>query len=99
MIDMSVSHCLAQYCLCSNQYSQCKQSQFHFICTVQFISAFHPLYTSIPFIMGRGGTLWDVVAHWLSRLSAEGRGFDSRTSRHIWTLGKSFYLFTYSCLC
>ena len=26
----------------------------------------------------------------------EGRGFDSRSSRHVGTLGKSF---TYSCLC
>src|SRR6218665_3963408 len=33
--------------------------------------------------------------YWLS-FQPEGRGFDSRSSRHVGTLGKSF---TYSCLC
>ena len=40
---------------------------------------------------------WGVMAHWLRRLlSTEGREFDSRSSRHVGTLGKSF---TCSCLC
>ena len=41
--------------------------------------------------------VWDVVAPWLRRwLSMESRGFDTRSSRHVGTLGKPF---TCSCLC
>src|SRR6218665_1746343 len=39
-------------------------------------------------------SLWNVVAHWLS-FHLEGRGFDSRSSRQVGTLGKSL---THSCL-
>src|SRR6218665_1629467 len=50
------------------------------------------------------GTWWDVVARGTCTVAPrldddfhpEGRGFDSRSSRHVGTLGKSF---TCSCLC
>ena|SRR6218665_3011892 len=45
-------------------------------------------------------TLWDVMAHWLSRIDCfqpEGRGLDSRSSRHVGTLGKSL-THSHSCM-
>ena len=42
-------------------------------------------------------TQWDMVAPWLvDSFQPDGRGFDSRSNRHVGTLGKSF---TCSCLC
>ena len=40
------------------------------------------------------GTWWRIG--WVDDFQPDGRGFDSRSSRHVGTLGKSF---TYSCLC
>ena len=40
------------------------------------------------------GTWWRLG--WADDFQPEGRAFDSRSSRHVMTLGKSF---TYSCLC
>jgi len=40
------------------------------------------------------GTWWRLG--WVDNFQPEGRGFDSCSSRHVGTLGKSF---TYSCLC
>jgi len=41
--------------------------------------------------------LWDVVSHWLTLIAfnRRGRGFDSRSSRHVRILDKSL---THSCL-
>src|SRR6218665_3002933 len=43
------------------------------------------------YLIGRGGALAETMT-----FNGQGRGFDSRSSRHVGTLGKSF---TYSCLC
>ena len=40
------------------------------------------------------GTWWRIG--WVDACQPKGRGFDSRSSRHVGTLGKSF---SYSCLC
>jgi len=49
-----------------------------------------PLETKAP----RDETWWRLG--WDDDFQPEGREFDSRSSRHVGTLGKSF---TYSCLC
>ena len=49
-------------------------------------------FMRVSFISGiHGGALVEAIT-----LNRRGRGFDSRSSRHVGTLGKSF---TYSCLC
>ena len=46
------------------------------------------------FLMRQHGTWWRIG--WVHDFQLEGRGFNSRSSRHVRTLGKSF---TYNCLC